>query len=65
MRIYIYEENTKLLDELSRCKLETTPTKFINDMIVMLQTDCHNGLAEEIYETVKRVRMGRTRRTEN
>lgn len=62
MRIHIYEENIPLLDRLSNHHLETTPTKFVNDMIVMLQTDCHKELAEEIYEAIKRVRMGRSRR---
>lgn len=52
MRLFIYEECEKTIERFSK-EVGLTPTKYINELLKILEKECHTDLTEDLNERIK------------
>jgi hypothetical protein len=60
MRLFVYEECQDPITELAK-DCGVTPTKYINMLVRILNTECHIQMTERLHEEIKRFDRGRKR----
>lgn len=60
MRLFVYEENEIIIANLAK-SCNTTPTKYLNLLIELLNQECHKEMTGRMYDKIKGSNRGRKR----
>lgn len=61
MRLFVYEENEDIIADLAK-KCNTTPTKYLNVLVGLLNQECHKEMTGIINDKIKESSRGRKRK---
>lgn len=60
MRLFVYKENEIIIAKLAKV-CNTTPTKYLNVLINLLNEECHTEMTEVVNDKIKKSNRGRKR----